>query len=89
LVVVFAVVAGYCKYLKVLLTEVLFWGAWKPFQEPIVTITIMATDNGSRGLNGPCVRKQDASDAIHEEKPDIVICSWMVKSSDFFSWYSE
>jgi hypothetical protein len=49
----------------------------------------MATDNGSRGLNGPCVRKQDASDAIHEEKPDIVICSWMVKSSDFFSWYSE
>jgi hypothetical protein len=32
LVVVFAVVAGYCKYLKVLLTEVLFWGAWKPFQ---------------------------------------------------------
>jgi len=49
-----------------------------------VTITVMATDNGSRGLNGPCVRKQDASDAIREEKPHIVICSWMVISSDFF-----
>jgi protein-L-isoaspartate O-methyltransferase len=53
-------------------------------EEPIVTITVMATDNGSRGLNGPRVRKQDASDAICEEKPDIVICSWMVISSDFF-----
>jgi hypothetical protein len=52
-------------------------------EEPIVTITVMATDNGLRGLNGPCVRKQDASDAIREEKPDIVICSWMPMGVDW------
>ena len=50
-------------------------------QGPVVTVT--ATDNGDRGLNGPVVEKEDACYAISTRKAHIIISSWMVMHQAF------
>eukprot|EP00897_Mesotaenium_endlicherianum_P008868 jgi/Mesen1/8009/ME000425S07211 len=53
-------------------------------------IVVTATDNGQRGLTAgasPChaslVRQVDAEDAIREEMPHVVVCSWMPMGVDW------